>query len=100
MLPVAIAAGAAAAFAISYEGVKEAVTGIAISVALLPPLVAIGIGFGGTNWELMKRSLGIFSLSFLGILITTFTIFLLLGFYRYSSVAKTASKKEEKVLQS
>ena len=51
MIPIALAAGAAAAFAICYENVKEAVTGIAISVALLPPLVTIGIGIGGSGGE-------------------------------------------------
>jgi len=98
MIPVALAAGAAAAFAISYEGVKEIVTGIAISVALLPPLVTIGIGLGGTNWELMRTASELFAINLVGIIIISFLIFSLLGFTRYRKLIDSEVKKEEKVL--
>ncbi|MBT3230278.1 TIGR00341 family protein [Candidatus Uhrbacteria bacterium] len=98
MFPVALAAGAAAAFAISYEGVKEIVTGIAISVALLPPLVTIGIGLGGTDWELMRVAMQLFLINLVGILVISFIIFALLGFRKYRKLMDAEVKKEEKVL--
>ncbi len=99
MIPIAIAAGAAAAFAICYENVKEVVTGIAISVALLPPLVTIGIGIGGTDWDLMRDAAQLFGINLVGIILTTFVIFLLLGFQSYRRTLESAVKREEKILK-
>ena len=99
MIPIAIAAGAAAAFAICYENVKEVVTGIAISVALLPPLVTIGIGIGGTDWELMISAAQLFVINLVGIVLTTFIIFMLLGFRNYQKTLESAVKREEKILK-
>jgi uncharacterized hydrophobic protein (TIGR00271 family) len=99
MFPVAIAAGAAAAFALVYPSIREAVTGVAISVALLPPLVSVGIGLGGTDWELMRRSAELFSINLLGIILTALLVFAALGFYRYQRTVEAAVKKEEKVLK-
>lgn len=99
MFPVALCAGAAAAFAISYESVKEIVTGIAISVALLPPLVTIGIGLGGTDWQLMETAIRLFGINLAGILVISFLIFTLLGFRRHRKFLDTQVKKEEKVLK-
>jgi uncharacterized hydrophobic protein (TIGR00341 family) len=100
MVPVAIAAGAAAAFAISYSSIREAVAGVAISVALLPPLVTVGIGLGGSDWELMIRALQVFGLNCLGIILVALVIFSLLGFGRFRRSAEQAVKKEQKVLKS
>lgn len=100
MIPVAIAAGAAAAFALSYEHIKEAVTGVAISVALLPPLVTIGIGLGSTNWALMTGAIQLFLINLFGIIVTALFIFAMLGFGRYKKTIASYVKKEEKLLQS
>ncbi|RMD51826.1 DUF389 domain-containing protein [Candidatus Parcubacteria bacterium] len=100
MWMVAVAAGAAAAFAVSYPSIKEAVAGIAISVALLPPLVIIGIGLGGINWVLMEKAIEIFIINLLGIIGVTFVIFWLLGFKRHRRILSSAVKKEEKILNS
>jgi uncharacterized hydrophobic protein (TIGR00271 family) len=99
MLPVAIAAGIAASFALVYESVREAVTGVAISVALLPPLVTVGIGLGGTNWEYVIRATEVFLVNLLGILVTSFIIFALQGFVKFRKAAEVAAKKEEKILK-
>lgn len=99
MLPVSIAAGAAAAFALSYESVKEAVPGIAITVALLPPLVSVGIGLGAADWALMLDSGKLFFINFGGIVVTAFFVFFALGFHRYKRSAESAVKKEEKILK-
>ncbi|MFH1632120.1 MAG: TIGR00341 family protein [bacterium] len=99
MIPVAIGAGAAAAFALTYDNIKEAVTGVAISVALLPPLVTIGIGLGGSDWSLMKRATELFGINLAGVVVTALIIFLLLGFRKFSSEMRVAIKKEEKVLK-
>ena len=99
MLPVAVAAGVAAAFSISYETIREAIPGIAISVALIPPLVTIGIGLGGTDWNLMTSALELFLINLLGIIGTSFIVFYLLGFRSYSRTVEIEVKKEEKALK-
>ena len=43
-LGVAMAAGAAGAFVMSRESIKNSVAGVAIAVALVPPLAVVGIG--------------------------------------------------------
>ncbi len=97
---VALGAGAAAAFAVCYEHIKEAVAGVAISVALLPPLVGIGIGLGGSDWSIMQHSASIFLINLGGVIIISLFIFILLGFHRHRKAAEQAVKKEEKVLKS
>ncbi|PIX62071.1 TIGR00341 family protein [Candidatus Uhrbacteria bacterium CG_4_9_14_0_2_um_filter_41_50] len=99
MWPIALAAGAAAAFAISYSNIREAAAGIAISVALLPPLVTVGIGLGGTDWVLMQKAGELFMINLVGILGVTFIVFWLLGFRRYHRTIESAVKKEEKILK-
>jgi uncharacterized hydrophobic protein (TIGR00341 family) len=100
MIPVAICAGAAAALALSYETIREAVAGIAISVALIPPLVTIGIGLGGTDWELMQSAAELFFINLVGIILTSLLIFYALGFRAYKRTVESAVKKEERVLNS
>ncbi len=43
-LGVAVAAGAAGAFVLSRESIRNSVAGVAIAVALVPPLAVVGIG--------------------------------------------------------
>lgn len=99
MVPVAIASGVAAAFALSYETIKEAITGIAVSVALIPPLVTIGIGLGGTDWDLMRNAAELFAINLVGIILTSLIIFYVLGFRRYAKTLENAVKKEERALK-
>jgi uncharacterized hydrophobic protein (TIGR00271 family) len=45
-LGVAMAAGAAGAFALSRESIRNSIAGVAVAVALVPPLAVVGIGLG------------------------------------------------------
>lgn len=99
MIPVAIASGIAAALAISFEEIGESIPGIAVSVALIPPLVTVGIGLGGTDWGIMRSSLELFSLNLVGIILASMLVFYLLGFRKYARTLRTAIKKEEKALK-
>jgi hypothetical protein len=65
-LGVAIAAGAAGAFSLSRESIRNSVAGVAISVSLVPPLAVTGIGLalGGkatADVGLSFRDVGLFS---------------------------------------
>lgn len=100
MILVAVASGAAAAMSISYQSVREAFAGIAISVALIPPLVTIGIGLGASDWLIMRKAAELFLINLSGIIITSYLVFWMLGFKGYTHALQVAVKKEEKSLKS
>jgi uncharacterized hydrophobic protein (TIGR00271 family) len=65
-LGVAMAAGAAGAFSLSRESIRNSIAGVAISVSLVPPLAAAGIGLalGGkatADVGLSFREVGLFA---------------------------------------
>ena len=65
-LGVAIAAGAAGAFSLSRESIKNSLAGVAISVSLVPPLAVAGIGLAlgrkaTADVGLSFREVGLFS---------------------------------------
>jgi len=65
-LGVAMAAGAAGAFSLSRASIRSSIAGVAISVALVPPLAVAGIGLGlglkaTADVGLSFRELGMFS---------------------------------------
>lgn len=100
MLPVAICSGIAASFALCFKELRETITGVAISVALLPPLAAVGIGLGSVNWDLMQHALNLFLLNIAAIGLTSFAVFALLGFRNHTREVVRALNKEEKILES
>jgi len=65
-LGVAMAAGAAGAFSLSRESIRNSVAGVAISVSLVPPLAVAGIGLAlgrkaTADVGLSFREVGLFS---------------------------------------
>jgi uncharacterized hydrophobic protein (TIGR00271 family) len=58
-LGVAMAAGAAGAYVLSRESIRNSIAGVAIAVALVPPLAVVGIGL-----ELGRRATADIGLSF------------------------------------
>ena len=95
-LIVAIAAGVAAAFAFARPKLSEAIPGIAVTVALLPPLVVSAIGIPLGDFSITVRSLGLFGLNFIGIVFAAMIIFSFMGFY---GQREQAVKKLEKELE-
>lgn len=72
---VAIVAGGIAAYGTLRPKVATAITGVAIAVSLMPPLVATGIGIALQDSELAKDAAIIFLLNVLGILIASIAAF-------------------------
>lgn len=79
-LLVAILSGLAGAFAYGREGIAEGVVGIAIAVALIPPLAVSGIGLTMQNWLIAEQSFLLYLLNLAGILFGSVVMFLILGF--------------------
>lgn len=52
-----------------------AITGVAIAVSLMPPLVAVGIGLASQDADLTGNASAIFGLNVLGILVASIAVF-------------------------
>lgn len=79
-LGVALAAGAAAAYAVSRASVAAALPGVAISVALVPPLGVVGYGLGTSRFDIAGGALLLFLTNLGGIVLVGVAIFLMMGF--------------------
>ena len=88
-LAVAILAGIAAAYGYANSKVGESLAGVAIAVALVPPLCVAGIGIGWMDAHLFWGALLLFLANVIGILFAAGVVFYLLGFasQRYAAAA-------------
>ena len=98
-LAVALVAG----FSVSYSLVKPELSatlpGVAVSVSLIPPLSAIGIGMGQLNWGIVRTSSLLFSINILGIILSAILVFSLMSMHKECEVADKAIKEGEKVIE-
>ncbi|UCC51629.1 MAG: DUF389 domain-containing protein [Anaerolineaceae bacterium] len=77
-LIVAMAAGAAAAFAYSRADVADSLPGVAIAIALVPPLSVVGITLSQGEWDAAGGASLLFLTNLLSILLAGGIVFLLL----------------------
>lgn len=84
-LMVAIFSGIAGAYASSKEEVAKSLAGVAIAVALVPPLSVTGIGIGLGSFDVMYGSFLLFVTNLIGITLSAALTFIVLG---YSPVTK------------
>jgi len=85
---VAIASGIAAAYAKSNEKIITSLAGVAIAVALVPPLAVSGIGLGWGEWSMFSSALLLFITNLVGIVLAAALTFLVLGFSPISVAKK------------
>ncbi len=79
-LGIAIFSGIAAAYAHAKEGIAKSLAGVAIAVALVPPLAVAGIGIGWMDWEVFSGAFLLYLTNLAGIILFSGLTFLLLGF--------------------
>ena len=77
---IAVASGIAAAYAHAKEGIAKSLAGVAIAVALVPPLAVAGIGIGWWDWEVFSGAFLLYLTNLAGIIMFAGITFLLLGF--------------------
>ena len=77
---VAIVSGAAAAYAKSNEKILGSLAGVAIAVALVPPIAVAGIGLGWGDWSMFSTAFLLFITNLVGIVFAAAFIFAMLGF--------------------
>lgn len=79
-LGIAVASGVAAAYAHAEEGIAKSLAGVAIAVALVPPLSVAGIGIGWWDWEIFSGAFLLYLTNLAGIIMFAGITFLFLGF--------------------
>lgn len=79
-LAVAIIAGVAGAYTKSYKEILQSLAGVAIAVALVPPLATAGIGIGRLDLEMFRQAFLLFTTNFIGIVLAATITFRVLGF--------------------
>ncbi|MCL1595692.1 MAG: DUF389 domain-containing protein [Actinomycetia bacterium] len=79
-LGIALAAGAAGAYGQVRRHAADALTGVAVAVALVPPLAVVGITLQLTEWQLAVGASLLFLANVVGIVIAASATFLAAGF--------------------
>ncbi|MEJ1154510.1 DUF389 domain-containing protein [Microbacterium marmarense] len=79
---IALAAGAAGAFATVNARVASGIAGVAIAVALVPPLAVVGVCLYGARFEDAGGATLLFLTNFVAIVLAAATVFVLTGFAR------------------
>ncbi len=95
---IAFVAGLAAAFARVNPDLSDTVPGIAISVALIPPLAVTGIGIAIWNWHVFSGAAMLVLVNIIGIIFATMLVFSMMNLYVNREVAVAAAKKEDAAL--
>ena len=96
---IAVIAGLAGAFALVKPQLNETLPGIAISVALIPPIAVTGIGMAKFNWALISGSILLFLINTVGIVFAGMITFSMMNFYVKREKAKETVKKEDKKIK-
>lgn len=92
-------AGLAAAFATVKTKLSETLPGVAISVALIPPLAVVGIALSRLDVTLFFNSLLLFIVNAAGVVFTASIVFSMMNLYVKRHVAKEVVREEEERLQ-
>lgn len=79
-LLVAVFSGIAGAYATSKDEISKSLAGVAIAVALVPPLSVTGIGLGLGNIDVIYGSFLLFITNLVGITLSAALTFIVLGF--------------------
>ncbi len=83
-LGIAIVSGIAGAYAHARSEVARSLAGVAIAVALVPPLAVAGIGIGWLDWTVFWGAWLLFLTNLAGIVLAAALTFMLLGFSPFS----------------
>lgn len=93
---VAVVAGIAVSYTLVQGALSESLPGIAVSVALLPPLAVVGIGIAQFNWDIVAGAALLFALNAIGIIFASMVSFSLMNLYVKRAVAEDTIQKEDK----
>ncbi|QSH39388.1 DUF389 domain-containing protein [Candidatus Kaiserbacteria bacterium] len=93
---VAVISGFAVAYTTVRPNLSSTLPGVAIAVALIPPLAVIGIGIAMLNPAIVAGSVVMFFINVAGIVFAGMVTFSLMDVHHKSLIAETTIKKEQK----
>lgn len=96
---VAVVAGLAVSFALAQPEWSETLPGIAISVALIPPLATIGVGIAAFDMEIVSGATVLLMINLIGIIFAAMVSFSLMNLYQKQNIASSTIKREEERLE-
>jgi len=96
---VAVIAGIAVSFSMVKQKLSSTLAGIAVSVALIPPIATTGVGLALFDWSVVSGSFVLFILNVVGIMFASMISFSLMNLYVKKKVAKKAIESEEKRIE-
>ena len=96
---VAVVAGAAVSFALARPEWSETLPGIAISVALIPPLAVVGTGIAMLDMAVITGSVVMLLMNLFGIVFSAMVSFSLMNLYEKQNIATSTIKREDKKQQ-
>lgn len=96
---IAMIAGLAASFAYAKPHLNETLPGVAVAVALIPPLAAVGIGLAHLDIQLVTGATLLFLINVIGIVFVGMFTFSLMDFYVKRNVADKKISTEDRKLK-
>jgi len=93
---VAVVAGAAVSFALAQPEWSETLPGIAISVALIPPLAVVGTGIAMMDMAVITGSVVMLLMNLFGIIFSAMVSFSLMNLHEKQNIAESTIKREDK----
>jgi len=87
-LLIAVLSGVAGAFAHSRENIAKSLPGVAIAVALVPPLCVAGIGLGWMNQAVFLGAMLLYITNLTGIILAAGLAFMVIGFAPFTRARK------------
>jgi len=93
---VAIISGLAVSYALVKPELNETFPGVAVSVALIPPIAVIGVGLAWLEWWIIAGAFTLFMVNVMGIIFASMISFSMMNLYVKRKIAETTIKKEEK----
>jgi uncharacterized membrane protein len=93
-LVVALAAGAAGAYAASNAKVADSLPGVAIAIALVPPLGTVGILLSAGDYAGASGAMLLFLTNFVSIVLAASVVFVLVGVVPFGGLARNAERTQ------
>lgn len=96
---VALIAGFAAAFTLTKQKLNETLPGVAIAVAIIPPVAVSGIGLATLQWSVVRGSFLLFILNTGAVIAGSLIVFSLMNFFAKKNVVKQKLEEEVKEIK-
>ncbi len=97
---IAIVAGFAVAYTLIKPELSATLPGIAVAVAIIPPVASMGVGLAALNWDVVIGASVFLFVNIVGVVFASMVVFSLMNLYVKRNIAektaRTADKQVEK----